>query len=1119
MSRTSFTESEVPDLKKNLILAYRKAKADVFYQSADRTKLLKFEENLESNLEELKAAILFGRNADLFKKPRFTGTGTLAPKSLKPVEPTADKSTASAHGNVVFTSPVEQWNQAVDVSAEETMPFSATFRLMSDCGIGLHVLSALWIKLVGDEVEQSLLQKNLFANRIRRTRDKRYNSTSIGTFERYLEGYQSWISEATNAMDKLVKEGKKVASFSTDAKEYFHSIPASILDSQSFHAKFFKFEKGYAFKMHLTECLSESLINWETNTAFQLKLTDTGTDSPKLGLPVGLSCSALLGNAILDDFDRAVLEEVKPTYYGRYVDDISIVLEWHDKFTSPSNFWEWLENRISGLNIDDSSADRKAKKVTYNVFRQISSPGDMDKNADEFSIEFKSDKTKLLVADKHSGKRTIEALKHALKENSSEWRLLMRTPLEAESIGPALITALDESGEPAVRSSQLKTLSSTRSTLSLWLREFEQLERLCDPGTWLDHREEFYKVIEEQILNPLSIMDFSSFIHRVLALALNCGDHHSFKALVNATFKAVSMIEDNSEPSLSPEKLQTTSNHYTIWKQSLYRAIHEIVFAASPSTTSSYQKEAILDEINEAMEYSIQALHYFDDILLTDTDVDFYRLFEHDLALTPFKEALSPVEESTIDFTNWDIQKGKAGNLDQDEIPFIEKILSNTDVFPHIPDITEALTHPFWKQILAQSRVGYLLQETSPNRTALFDAVVFPTRPLSVTQAISWSGYLVPQSSPNKETELNVRITFDELERWVGFLRGFSIKGAISAASSNSNKSQITTHGSVQSEPSDMFGVDLEKHAIRVPRIGSALSKNPKIAVASIFTDSHQITRSIAGKTALDYKSYRALTKLIDDVVSSTPVSSKPDYVLFPELSMPAPWFEWFGNHLAAKHSIGLISGITYLQGTNPNIIHNQIWASLPTSIIGYPISAIYRQDKQRPAHGEEQNLRNFSPTKILEPRVKWKTPPVIWHGDFSFALLICSELTNISHRMSLRGRIDALFVAEKNRDLTTFEALVDSAALDIHAYIAQSNSREFGDSRIRAPRKENHEREIARVRGGINDHFVVGEVEVKKLREFQSWHYKGSDFKPLPDGFREDFDHSREWIPPAQTK
>ena len=49
--------------------------------------------------------------------------------------------------------------------------------------------------------------------------------------------------------------------------------------------------------------------------------------------------------------------------------------------------------------------------------------------------------------------------------------------------------------------------------------------------------------------------------------------------------------------------------------------------------------------------------------------------------------------------------------------------------------------------------------------------------------------------------------------------------------------------------------------------------------------------------------------------------------------------------------------------------------------------------------------------------------PPIIQHGDFRFALLVCSELTNISYRAALRGKVDALFVPEWNPDTETFNA------------------------------------------------------------------------------------------------
>jgi hypothetical protein len=117
---------------------------------------------------------------------------------------------------------------------------------------------------------------------------------------------------------------------------------------------------------------------------------------------------------------------------------------------------------------------------------------------------------------------------------------------------------------------------------------------------------------------------------------------------------------------------------------------------------------------------------------------------------------------------------------------------------------------------------------------------------------------------------------------------------------------------------------------------------------------------------------------------------------------------------------------------------------------------------------------------------------------------LICNELTDIENRFNLRGNIDCLFVIEWNRDIKSFNALVESSSLDIHAYIVQVNNKNYGDSRIRAPYKNDWERDIVQVRGGKHDYLIVGEINIEKLREFQSYNISpNKDFKPVPTGFK----------------
>lgn len=1116
MDQFSSPQQDEISLWDSLYFAYRKAKADVYYQSSDRAKLLKYEENLEQNIETLLDAINEGPGASLFADPSFTGTGAFLPKSLD-LDPEDVRANISSEDTTVYTSLQQQWEQEVLKTEGIDKPFTASFRLMSDCGIGLHVLSALWIMLVGEEIDQNLFEKRPYANRIRRTRDKKYNRSSLGTFERYVKGYKEWMTDATDAMDRLIKQKKKVASFSTDAAEYFHRIPASILSSKWFKEEHLKPLKTTDLKVRLTECLNQSLINWEKRTTSDLRLRTDESSTPSLGLPVGLSCSAFLGNVVLDEFDKLIKEEVKPAYYGRYVDDITLVMEWHEEFTTPQKVWEWIGKRTDRITMTVPDNAQNLSDTPNVVFRVVPTELDAsqeDSNNEAFNVIFKANKTKLLVADAESGQRTIEALKHSLQERSSEWRLLARTPIDADDIGPELISALDEAGERATRSSQLRTLSSTKSNLSLWLREYEQLEHLCDPDTWRKNRVEFYKVVMEQLLTPLKILSYSAFINRVLALALNCGDLKQFQSLVSSAAKAITQIEQNARPAMSPKDLKSEQDIFRVFRSSMRNSIRELIYATSPTSATALQKldlaQLVSDEFNRTCVKRRHSIPYIEEHL---TDY-YYRLFNRDLALIPFKEVLSPVEISTVDFSGWKSDDCSVENALTSKVGTARYA---SDIYSTIGLKNGVTNSNFWNNVLLRSRLHTQFTEGTVDDPRIFAALVFPTRPVSVLQAISWSSYLLPKSITPSNPSPQAEITFDELNEWVVFLRGFSMKSAISATIEQKSEQLSSSSSLPLPNTSGNFGVDDAGTVVRIPRESSVHSEDKKIAVTSIFTDPNQITRSIAGKTSLDYKVYRSFAKLIDQIVSPTPARSKPDYVLFPELIMPAPWFEWFGNHLATKHGIGLISGITYLKGQSPDQVHNQIWASLPTSIIGYPIAAVYRQDKQQPAHGEEQNLRSYRPAKILKPHVKWSKPPVIWHGDFAFALLICSELTNIAHRTSLRGKIDALFIAEKNRDLNTFESLVDSAALDIHAYIAQSNSREFGDSRIRAPKKESHERDVARVRGGMNDHFVVGKIEVRKLREFQTWHYKGTDFKPLPDGFREDFDENRAWLPPAK--
>ncbi len=66
-----------------------------------------------------------------------------------------------------------------------------------------------------------------------------------------------------------------------------------------------------------------------------------------------------------------------------------------------------------------------------------------------------------------------------------------------------------------------------------------------------------------------------------------------------------------------------------------------------------------------------------------------------------------------------------------------------------------------------------------------------------------------------------------------------------------------------------------------------------------------------------------------------------------------------------------------------------------------------------------------------------------------------------------------------------------------------QCNDRQYGDSRICTPFKESWQRDLLRIKSGITDYCVIGEIDVQALRQFQSPHRSPvNPFKPVPDGF-----------------
>ncbi|SES65377.1 Reverse transcriptase (RNA-dependent DNA polymerase) [Nitrosospira multiformis] len=274
------------------------------------------------------------------------------------------------------------------------------------------------------------------------------------------------------------------------------------------------------------------------------------------------------------------------------------------------------------------------------------------------------------------------------------------------------------------------------------------------------------------------------------------------------------------------------------------------------------------------------------------------------------------------------------------------------------------------------------------------------------------------------------------------------------------------------------------------------------VAITSLETTEVQWAKAAKGKQDRSIERYRNLNGLVNQILRET---KTPDYIVFPELSIPLRWGLRIARKLAAN-GVSLLAGVEYHRDRTTGRLRNDSLISLVTDWPGYASHVARLQPKFFPAHGEKVNLANLRLGKrghFFKPSGLYVKPTLYVHRGFCFSILICSDLTNIAHRHQLRGKVDALFALEWNPDIKTFAPLIEATANDLHAYVAQVNNRTYGDSRLRVPAVEDYLRDVVQVKGGISDYYVLGEIDYLALRKEQCRPPRKRKFKPVPIGYK----------------
>jgi hypothetical protein len=824
--------------------------------------------------------------------------------------------------------------------------------------------------------------------------------SATGIFAPYPSAYREWRERGLKSMEDGLTAHKDILAITMDIEQFYHRVSPKFLLRKSFLSSA-KLTLSRAERA-LTSSLLRAIETW-------YRSTPDYTDRPLGAVPVGLSASKIIANVLLAEFDKAIMRDVKPLYYGRYVDDIFLVFENTVGLEGADEVTKWLATTLRPI---------------LAVRRNPSGPQSLELRlpyAEDSQLIFAGAKQKIFSLSSMHGLDLIQHIREQIRVQSSEYRLLPSVPDTGAAMASKALLATPDATRHVDALRKADAISVRRLGLSLLLGDIEIYASDLRAASWQKTRKQFYGLVNRHALTPSGFFDFASYLPRVFGLMLACGDFKVAEQFVLDFARIAGLLETSSTLGLGNQKAK-----FALCLKHCAEALRQTALQAATK---------------QALKLDLRFLPILRGL----------KTLDRNLWLPSSTSRLEKLVHQIL-LADW-------GSRPYKEFWYLNQ---TADEFgPPVPDAIEV------RRILRLGGIRRFRRLAGDRKIPHWPALAFPTRPLRVDE--------ISLAAPN------VLLDPEIYKMAIMALRGARVKSDFGLG--------------IKSPPPASGGM-VSFSVPGTPR------KKIIAALTSYLTTEQQWEAAARGRQDRSLSRYRGLNELINRILEE-PV--RPDYIIFPELSIPLRWALRFAKKLASNN-VSLLAGVEYHRDSKTKALRNDCLISLVTRWPGYASHVVRLQPKFAPAHNEKAELRRIDPTKrkaIYEPTGNFALPTLYVHGGFCFSVLICSDLTNVSHRNTLRGEIDGLFVLEWNSDVKTFSSLVEAAAIDLHSFVVQVNNRLFGDSRIRVPSKADFRRDVVQVKGGISDYYVLGEIDYFALRREQKNTARQPIFKPTPIGFK----------------
>ncbi|MDD2789025.1 hypothetical protein, partial [Methanoculleus sp.] len=221
-----------------------------------------------------------------------------------------------------------------------------------------------------------------------------------------------------------------------------------------------------------------------------------GKDGQKKILPIGLPSSQILANWYLKDFDKKILDDLKPRYYGRYVDDSILVI------SQPQ-----YSNDEQPKRIIDPDLETVIKKyfVDRGILAKCPKKNQSNAQGPQYYIKIQgvpkkriivqNEKIKIFQIDSHHSTALLKLFTKAIEDNSQVFTYLPEVPINDLCDTDLYHLVYEESGTNKLRN--IERLTINQAAFSILLAK--QLSHLKICGKPLEYSEEFIKTLLQDL--------------------------------------------------------------------------------------------------------------------------------------------------------------------------------------------------------------------------------------------------------------------------------------------------------------------------------------------------------------------------------------------------------------------------------------------------------------------------------------------------------------------------------------------------------------------------------------------------------------------------------------------